>query len=170
MNLPFIIHLLYGLPVYDQIVKSVKRAVLTGELVPGTHFPSVRVLALELKISPTTAHRAVLELRDSGFLATRPGAGMVVVKPPGSSQEHLIAQLAPACRHLVRQASQLGLSPADILVALQRTFSESIADSQAAPAPPPEELPGDEDRTGVALAADPEISSLNGVQLLSNTE
>lgn len=95
---------------------------LTGELVAGEKFPSVRVLAQALRISPTTAHKAVLELRDAGFLASRPGAGMVVVKPAGASRDQLIDQLSPACRDLIRQASQLGLSPDEILEALRRNL------------------------------------------------
>lgn len=123
--LPFRFQLLDGLPVSDQVVKAVQRAVLTGELAAGDKFPSVRVLAQELRISPTTAHKAVLELRDGGFLASRPGAGMVVVRPAGSSREQLIAQLGPACRDLIRQASQLGLTPAETLTALRHQLSEN---------------------------------------------
>jgi len=122
--LPFRFHLLDGVPVSDQLVKAVQRAVLTGEMAAGERFPSVRVLAQELKISPTTAHKAVLELRDAGFLATRPGAGMVVVKPAGASRDQLIAQLLPACRDLLRQASLLGLTAEETQEALRRTLSE----------------------------------------------
>jgi len=122
--LPFRFHLLDGVPVSDQLVKAVQRAVLTGEMAPGERFPSVRVIAQELKISPTTAHKAVLELRDAGFLATRPGAGMVVVKPSGASRDQLLNQLTPACRDLIRQASLLGLNQDETLEALRRTFSE----------------------------------------------
>lgn len=120
--LPFRFQLLDGVPVSDQLVKAVQRAVLTGEMAAGEMFPSVRVLAQELKISPTTAHKAVLELRDAGFLASRPGAGMVVVRPAGSSRDQLLDQLAPACRDLIRQASLLGLTPEEILEALRRTL------------------------------------------------
>ena len=123
--LPFRFQLLDGLPVSDQLVKAVQRAVLTGEMAAGEKFPSVRVLAQELRISPTTAHKSVLELRDAGFLATRPGAGMVVVKPAGSSRGQLADQLAPACRDLIRQASQLGLSAEETLEVLRRTLSEN---------------------------------------------
>ncbi len=122
--LPFRFQLLDGVPVSDQLVKAVQRAVLTGEMASGEMFPSVRVLAQELKISPTTAHKAVLELRDAGFLASRPGAGMVVVKPAGSSRDQLLDQLAPACRDLIRQASLLGLTPEEILEALGRTLKK----------------------------------------------
>lgn len=120
--LPFRFQLLDGVPVSDQLVKAVQRAVLTGEMAAGAMFPSVRVLAQELKISPTTAHKAVLELRDAGFLASRPGAGMVVVKPAGSSRDQLLHQLTPACRDLIRQASLLGLTPEEILEALRRNL------------------------------------------------
>jgi DNA-binding transcriptional regulator YhcF (GntR family) len=122
--LPFRFQLLDGVPVSDQLVMAVQRAVLTGEMAAGEMFPSVRVLAQELKISPTTAHKAVLELRDAGFLASRPGAGMVVVKPAGSSRDQLLDQLAPACRDLIRQASLLGLAPDEILEALRRTLKQ----------------------------------------------
>jgi len=122
--LPFRFQLLDGVPVSDQLVKAVQRAVLTGEMAAGEKFPSVRVLAQELRISPTTAHKAVLELRDAGFLATRPGAGMVVVKPAGSSRKQLVSQLAPACRDLIRQASLLGLSAEETLEALRQSLTQ----------------------------------------------
>lgn len=122
--LPFRFQLVDGVPVSDQLVKAVQRAVLTDEMAAGEKFPSVRVLAQELRISPTTAHKAVLELRDSGFLATRPGAGMVVVKPAGASRGQLLAQLAPACRDLIRQASLLGLTPGEIIEAVQQNLSD----------------------------------------------
>ena len=118
--LPFRFQLLDGLPVSDQLVKAVKRAVLTGELAAGELLPSVRAIAQALKISPTTAHKAVLELRDAGFLATRPGAGMVVVKPAGATRDQLIDQLSPVCLDLIRQARQLGLTPEEIQEALRR--------------------------------------------------
>lgn len=122
--LPFRFQLLDGVPVSEQLVKAVQRAVLTGEMLAGEKFPSVRVLAQELRISPTTAHKAVLELRDGGFLASRPGAGMVVVTPAGASRDQLLDQLAPACRDLIRQASLLGLSPDETSEALRRTFQD----------------------------------------------
>lgn len=122
--LPFRFQILDGIPVSDQLVKAVQRAVLTGELAADDKFPSVRVLAQELKISPTTAHKAVMELRDAGFLASRPGAGMVVVRPEGGSRDQLLVQLAPACRDLIRQATLLGLSTEETLEALRRTLSE----------------------------------------------
>lgn len=122
--LPFRFQLLDGVPVSELLVKAVQRAVLTGELAAGDMFPSVRIIAQELKISPTTAHKAVMDLRDAGFLASRPGAGMVVVKPAGAPRAQLIEQLFPACRDLLRQASLLGLTKDETLEALRKTLKE----------------------------------------------
>lgn len=121
--LPFRFQIVDGVPVSDQLVKAVQRAILTGELADGEKFPSVRQIAQDLKISPTTAHKAVGELRDAGFLASRPGAGMVVVCPKlTSSRDHLINQLTPACLELIRHASLLGLSHDETLEALRRNL------------------------------------------------
>src|SRR5436305_974798 len=56
--LPFSIDLKAGLPVAEQILFAVKKAVVGGQLVAGDKFPSVRVLSQELKINPNTAVRA----------------------------------------------------------------------------------------------------------------
>src|SRR5580698_2915317 len=64
--LPFTVQIEDGLPVSDQIVQSVRKAMLTGQLRTGDEFPSVRTLSQELRISPTTAHKVVATLKDSG--------------------------------------------------------------------------------------------------------
>jgi len=48
--LPFIIQIQDGLPVSDQIIQAVRKAMLTGELAIGDIFPSVRTLSQELRI------------------------------------------------------------------------------------------------------------------------
>ena len=79
--LPFIIQNQDGLPVSDQIVQAVRKAMLTKQMAVGDIFPSVRTLSQELRISPTTAQKVVATLKDAGYLASRPGIGMVVREP-----------------------------------------------------------------------------------------
>ena len=76
--LPFIIQIQDGLPVSDQIIQAVRKAMLTQQLAVGDIFPSVRTLSQELRISPTTAHKVVATLKDTGYLASRPGIGIPV--------------------------------------------------------------------------------------------
>ena len=44
--LPFRIELVPGVPVYEQLVAAVTRAVVSGDLSPGDAFPSVRALSV----------------------------------------------------------------------------------------------------------------------------
>lgn len=119
--LPFTLQLQEGIPVSDQILQAVRKAMLTGQLRAGDEFPSVRALSQALRISPTTAHKVVLALKDSGHLASRPGIGMVVTAPAEPSLSDKLAQLAPACERLLSEAAELGLSFDDVLSALHQT-------------------------------------------------
>jgi DNA-binding transcriptional regulator YhcF (GntR family) len=128
--LPFSIHVQDGLPVSDQLVQAVRKAILTEELAEGDLFPSVRTLSLDLRISPTTAHKAVAQLKDEGYLASRPGIGMVVTggrRHP--SRQDRLDQLRPACQGLLREASALNLNLDDAIEALRRTAKESRSSS-----------------------------------------
>jgi DNA-binding transcriptional regulator YhcF (GntR family) len=117
--LPFIIEIQDGLPVSDQIVQAVRKAMLTRQLAVGDIFPSVRTLSQELSISPTTAHKVVATLKDAGYLASRPGIGMVVRTPELPDRPERLDHLQPLCRDLLREAADLHLEFKDIVEALR---------------------------------------------------
>lgn len=113
--LPFSLQLQDGIPVSDQILLAVRRAMLTGQMKAGDEFPSVRTLSQELRISPTTAHKVVLLLKSAGWLASRPGIGMVVTAPAQPGVEDRLGQLTPQCRELLKEAAALNLSPEQVI-------------------------------------------------------
>ena len=49
-------------PVYQQIMDTLRGAVLQGELPPGEKVPSVRELAARAQVNPNTVQRALTEL------------------------------------------------------------------------------------------------------------
>ena len=118
--LPFTLQIRDGVPVSDQIVQAVRKAMMTGQLASGDEFPSVRTLSQELRISPTTAHKVVLTLKADGYLASRPGVGMVVRVPELPAREARLAQLDPLCRELLREADDLHLEVNEVVEALRR--------------------------------------------------
>ncbi|MEW9083233.1 GntR family transcriptional regulator [Caldanaerobacter subterraneus] len=65
-------------PIYEQIVRQIKEAILKGELEEGELLPSIRNLAKELQISVITTKRAYDELEKGGFITTIPGKGTYV--------------------------------------------------------------------------------------------
>lgn len=121
--LPFSIQLRDGEPVSDQIVRAAHRALASGDLRPGDLFPSVRALAQELKISPTTAHKVIQQLKDLGFLVSRPGIGMVVHELQLPPLEQRLALIEPAARRFLEEAASLHLSPSDLQRLLERLAS-----------------------------------------------
>lgn len=123
--LPFIVQIEDGLPVSDQIVSAVRKAMLTGQLAAGDEFPSVRTLSQELRISPTTAHKVVTALKDAGYLGSRPGIGMVVTLPALPDQAGRLAQIQPHCASLLKEAGDLHLKFDDIVAALRRAAEEN---------------------------------------------
>jgi GntR family transcriptional regulator len=118
--LPFTIHIEDGTPVSDQIIHSVRKAMMTGQLTAGDEFPSVRVLSQELRISPTTAHKVVASLKSDGYLASRPGIGMVVKAPEQPSLAERLEHLQPKCRELLREAADLQLKFENVVEAMRQ--------------------------------------------------
>ncbi len=108
--LPFSIELKQGLPVAEQILFAVKRAVVAGQLRPGDRFPSVRVLSQELKVNPNTAHKVVAALVAEGVLVTTPAVGSVVAEPVAGSRRDRAALLGADVERLVVEAKKLGLT------------------------------------------------------------
>ena len=122
--LPFRILFTDGLPASDQLVQAVRRAILSGELRDGDRFPSVRNLSQELKISPTTAHKAVGQLKGEGLLASQPGVGMVVRSASLPSTEERLKLIALQIEKLISEAQALQLSEEELQQAIQSAWKK----------------------------------------------
>ena len=124
--LPFPIALRSGVPIYEQVIYAVTRAVINGELNPGDPFPSVRSLSQELKINPNTAHKIVAELIDRGLLSVKPGIGTVVAagRPATASARRLV--LEEEAERLIVEAKRAGLSLNEVVAALRIHWARTI--------------------------------------------
>lgn len=66
------------IPIYEQIVDSVKSAILSGILKPDEQLPAVRKLAVELAINPNTIQKAYTILETQNIVYSLPGRGSFV--------------------------------------------------------------------------------------------
>jgi DNA-binding transcriptional MocR family regulator len=66
------------------IAAAVSRLVTDGSLSPGERLPTVRALARQLGVSPTTVSEAWQVLADAGAIDTRGRLGTFVLGPPGA--------------------------------------------------------------------------------------
>ncbi len=116
--LPFSIELKPGLPVAEQIIFAVRKAVVGGQLRPGDKFPSVRVLSQELRINPNTGHKVVAALVAEGVLLTTPAVGSVVAAREAGGRKERAELLGTEVEWLVVEAKKLGLDLEDVHAAV----------------------------------------------------
>ena len=128
--LPFAITLRPGESPYRQIVYAATKAVVAGELAPGTPFPSVRELSQALKINPNTAQKAVAELVRDGLLEVRPGVGTVVSAGRRASAAEKRALLSAEVEQLVVEAKRLGLKQGDVTNAISSRWAELFGEDE----------------------------------------
>lgn len=90
-----------GVPIYEQIKRQVKEAILSGELKEEDALPSLRTLAKDLKISVLTVTRAYTELEEEGFVKNVQGRGCFVLE---SGSELMKEQLIRKVEHSLTEA------------------------------------------------------------------
>lgn len=121
--IPFHIELKAGIPIYEQVVYAVKKAIAFGQLVPGDRLPSVRNLSRELNINPNTAQKAMMRLIQDKIVEVRPGIGCAVAPATPATAEQREAILEKKIEQLVVEAKRLGLSERDLTQALHQRWS-----------------------------------------------
>ena len=64
-------------PIYAQLERALRAAIATGRLAAGDQLPTVRQLAVDLRINANTVARVYAELERAGVLETRRGRRVV---------------------------------------------------------------------------------------------
>ena len=69
-----------GVPVYRQIIDQIIFGIASGQLELGEQLPTVRALAVELKVNLNTVSKAYKELEIKNILETQQGTGTFINK------------------------------------------------------------------------------------------
>ncbi|MDD5629806.1 MAG: GntR family transcriptional regulator [Elusimicrobia bacterium] len=95
-----------AVPIYDQIKSGLRGLVARGTLKPGDEAPSIRALAVRLRVNPNTVARAYRELGAEGFFESRRGEGNVIAASAlerlSGGMRELRGGLAESLRHARR--------------------------------------------------------------------
>ena len=78
-------------PIYAQLERGLRAAIAAGRLRAGDQLPTVRQLAVELRVNANTVARVYSDLERAGVLETRRGVGSFVAATPErarSPREH----------------------------------------------------------------------------------
>ncbi len=119
---PFKVKFEPGKSIFDQVCFAAVKSILAGELQPGEAFPSVRTLALELKIHPNTAHKVVQHLIQERWLVAQPGVGTAVAPPPKARAGDRKRLLEDDVEKLVVEAMRVGAGLGEVQQAVRDTW------------------------------------------------
>jgi GntR family transcriptional regulator len=116
-------------PLYAQLARAIRFAIATGRLGIGDQLPTVRQLAVNLRINANTVAKVYAELERSGVVETRRGVGTFVRAQSAkfTTQRRTAAQeqrLRVLTERFLAEASALGFSPAEVLDSLRRRVRE----------------------------------------------
>jgi GntR family transcriptional regulator len=107
--IPFSLSFDPGIPLYEQVVYAAKKAVISGQMLPGDPFPSVRELSKALKINPNTAHKVIIQLVSEGWIEVHSGRGTFIAERGSSTAAERGNLLKKELEQLVVEAKKLGL-------------------------------------------------------------
>jgi GntR family transcriptional regulator len=116
-----------GVPIYRQIQDQIRYAIASGKLRPGDQLPTVRGLAVDLKVNPNTVIKAYSELERLGVLTTEQGSGTFVASLPALalSPADRQAKLKALCAEFLGQAAQYGFGPDDVIQTIRKLKAET---------------------------------------------
>ena len=99
-----------GVSVSAQIVAQIKYMVVSDQLKPGERIPSVRGLATELKLNPTTVARIYRQLEAEEIICTQAGRGTFITQGRSSlTLTEKRRQIAARVRELVVESGRISL-------------------------------------------------------------
>jgi GntR family transcriptional regulator len=104
-------------PIYAQLDRAIRAAVATGRFAAGSQLPTVRQLAVDLRVNANTVARVYAELERAGVLETRRGVGTFVtgLQPRTTRSATSDPRLRALVTRFVGDAAALGYSVEDVI-------------------------------------------------------
>ena len=110
-----------GIPFYRQILDQIRYGIATGSLIVGEQLPTVRSLAVELKVNLNTVSKAYKELEIKNILETQQGTGTFIrTRKVDISIEERQKKLEQICSEFLSIAGSYGFGANDIISEIEK--------------------------------------------------
>ena len=116
----FLIDYMSGTPIYRQIIDQIRFGIASGQLKMGEQLPTVRALAVELKVNLNTVSKAYKELEIRNILTTQQGTGTFINQIQNVLQEsERKNKLKEFCNQFLAMALSYGFTTDEIIQELK---------------------------------------------------
>lgn len=124
-------------PIYQQIIHRFSRSLVKGELQQGDRIPSIRELAVTLKVNANTIQRAYQEMERDEMIYSKRGTGYFVMENEQIVDRVRNKMVNESMSRFLQEMRALGFNNGEILSELEHCLQEGggmddIADSQGA--------------------------------------
>lgn len=113
-----------GIPIYLQIVKEIKGAMMSGKLKGGDKLPSVREIAEQYRVNPNTVQRVFMELDKQGLTYAERGIGTFVKMESGLLEDLKREEAAKVIDYFIKEMHKLGYSKNKMLKELDNAWTK----------------------------------------------
>jgi len=114
-----------GVPFYRQVIDQILAGIATGALLAGEQLPTVRALAVDLKVNLNTVGKAYKELEIRGVLTTQQGSGTFIAAVAVERDEvERRRKLVQVVDEVLARAAALGLPSQELLAELKLRLEE----------------------------------------------
>lgn len=109
---------------YVQIMDGVKQCVISRKWLAGHPLPSIREMAVALKVSVITVKRAYQELESQGVISTRQGMGSFIAEQTLVASEQKEVELTEHLQWAIKIAELLQVRPAELKKRLAKLLEQ----------------------------------------------
>jgi GntR family transcriptional regulator len=112
-------------PLHAQLERGIRVAIATGSLKPGDKLPTVRQLAVDLRVNANTVAKVYAYLERTGAVETRRGVGTFISGENGDRHEEARdAALRGLALKTLAEAARLGFSADAVLQQIEAVTKE----------------------------------------------
>lgn len=113
-------------PIYAQLERAIRVAIANRKLQPGEQLPTVRQLAVDLRVNANTVAKVYLALERDRVVETKRGVGTFIAAPHAAAAQdvHRERRLKELVDRLLTDAATLGYSAHEIARHLSRRVKE----------------------------------------------
>ena len=113
-------------PVYAQLERAIRSAIASGRLAVGDQLPTVRQLAVDLRVNANTVAKVYVFLERAGVLETRRGVGTFIAARTDTPQEEALrrSELNRLVDRFLAELSHHGFHVDDAMPEIERRRKE----------------------------------------------